>query len=110
MRGLERHSSQYTYDEEVSFKPMHDMGDSVLNRTPAVSYPRVADAVLRGIMEGLTEKGYTQEMAVSFITSKILRCELDGHLEDGLADFGRFYARTIAPAYFSDCKRYAEEI
>lgn len=110
MRGLERHSSQYTYDEEVFFKPLDNLEKSVLNRKPALEYPRVADAVLRGIMEGLIEKGYTKEMAVSFITSKILRCELDGHLEDGLADFGRFYARTIAPAYFDTCERYAEEI
>ena len=91
------------------FKPMHDLKDSILDRQPALEFPRVADAVLNGIFEGLIEQGYTEEMATCFITSSILRHELDGNLEEGLADFGKFYARTIAHSYRADCKRYAEE-
>jgi hypothetical protein len=92
------------------FKPFHDLNESILERQPALEYPRIADSVLRGIFEGLIEEGYTEDMATSFITSSILRHELDGNLEDGLADFGKFYARTIANSYRSDCKRYAEQI
>lgn len=91
------------------FKPLDDLSHSILDRQPAVSYPRVADAVLSGIYAGLLEQGYTEEMAVSFITSKILRYELDGNLEDGLADFGKFYAKTIAHSYRRDCEQYAQE-
>jgi len=92
------------------FKPLDDLNQSMLDRKPAFSYPRVADSVLRGIFEGLVSEGYTEEMATCFITSKILRCELDGNLEDGLADFGKFYAKMVANAYRQDCKKYAEEI
>jgi hypothetical protein len=91
------------------FKPMHDLNESILERQPALEYPRIADSVLRGIFEGLIEQGYTEEMATSFITSSILRHELDGNLEDGLANFGKFYAQTIANSYRDDCKRYAAE-
>lgn len=91
------------------FRPLDNLENSILDRQPALEFPRVADSVLRGIIEGLIEQGYTEEMAVCFITSKILRCELDGKLEDGLADFGRFYAKTVAPAYFETCERYARE-
>ena len=91
------------------FKPLDNLDQSILDRKPALSYPKIADSVLRGIFEGLMEQGYTEEMATSFITSSILRHELDGNLEDGLADFGKFYARTIAQSYRNDCKRYAEE-
>jgi hypothetical protein len=91
------------------FKPFHDLNESILERQPALEYPRIADSVLRGIFEGLIEEGYTEDMATSFITSSILRHELDGNLEEGLADFGKFYARTIANSYRGDCKRYTEQ-
>jgi hypothetical protein len=91
------------------FKPMHDLKDSILDRQPALEYPRVADSVLKGIFEGLIAEEYTEEMATCFITSSILRHELNGNLENGLRDFAKFYARTIANSYRADCKRYAEE-
>ena len=94
---------------EIYFKPLYNLDDSILNRQPALEFPRVADSVLSGIMEGLIEQGYSEKMAKCFITSKILRCELDGNLEDGLKNFGKFYAKTIAFSYYGDCERYAEE-
>ncbi len=93
----------------IYFKPLDDLSTSILDRKPALSYPRVADSVISGIIQGLIEQGYTEEMAETFITSKILRCELDGNLEDGLKDFGKFYAKTVAFSYFQDCERYAKE-
>ena len=91
------------------FKPMDNLDNSILNRKPALSYPRVADSIISGIIAGLMEYGYTEKMAVSFITSKILRCELDGKLEDALVNFGKFYGQTIAPIYFDKCEEYAKE-
>lgn len=91
------------------FKPLDDLNKSMLDRQPALEFPRVADSVISGIVEGLLERGYTEEMARCFITSKIFRCELDGTVEDGLRNFGKFYALAIAPTYYNDCKRYAEE-
>ena len=91
------------------FKPLDNLDNSILDRQPALSYPRVADSVISGIIAGLMERGYTEEMASSFITSKILRCELDGTLEDALFNFGKFYGQTIAPSYFDKCEQYAKE-
>jgi hypothetical protein len=91
------------------FKPLDNLDQSILDRKPALSYPKVADSVLRGIFEGLIEQGYTEEMATCFITSSILRHELDGNLEDGLADFGRFFAKMVANTYRQDCKKYADK-
>jgi len=90
------------------FKPLDDLSQSILDRQPALSYPRVADAILSGIFAGLLEQGYTEDMATSFITSKILRHELDGNLEDELENFGKFYAKTIAHSYRKDCEQYAK--
>jgi hypothetical protein len=89
------------------FKPMENLNDS--NRTPAISYPRIADSILSGIIAGLMERGYTENMASAFITSKILRCELDGKLEDALFNFAKFYGETIAPTYIDKCEQYAKE-
>ena len=91
------------------FKPLDNLDQSILDRKPALSYPKIADSVLRGIFEGLTEQGYTEEMATCFITSSILRHELDANLEDELANFGRFFAKMVASAYRQDCKKYAEK-
>jgi hypothetical protein len=49
-------------------------------------------------------------MAEAFITSKILRCELDGSWEDQLEKLGKKLAQKVAESYFSDCERWAEEI
>ena len=91
----------------IYFKPMGDM--LCMNRTPALSYPRIADSILSGILAGLMERGYTENMASAFITSKILRCELDGKLEDALFNFAKFYGETIAPTYIDKCEQYAKE-
>ena len=80
-----------------------------MNRTPALSYPRIADSILSGILAGLMERGYTEKMASAFITSQILRHELDGKLEDALHNFGKFYGETVAPIYFEKCHQYAKE-
>ena len=53
----------------IYFRPMGDMEG--MNRTPALSYPRVADSILSGILAGLMERGYTEKMASAFITSQI---------------------------------------
>jgi hypothetical protein len=89
------------------FKPLYELDDST--RIEALSYPRLADSIISGIVSGLIERGYSEVMAKTFITSKILRCELDGKLEDALLNFGKFYGETIAPIYFDTCKQYAEE-
>ena len=91
------------------FKPMDNLDNSTLNRQPAFSYPRVADSLISGIIAGLLERGYTEDMAKAFITSKILRCELDGKLEDALFNFGKFYGETVAPTYTDLCEQYSKE-
>lgn len=91
---------------EIYFKPLYE---SSIDRLPILEYRRVADNLLGGIVEGLMAQGYTQEMAVCFLSSKILRCELDGGLDGDLLKFGKRYAKKMADAYREDCKRYAEE-
>jgi hypothetical protein len=91
------------------FKPLHNLDESILDRQPAFSYPRIADSIINGIIAGLLERGYTEDMAKAFITSKILRHELDGTLADALFNFGKFYGETVAPIYSDTCKQYAEE-
>ena len=91
------------------FKPLDNLNTGSLNRIPALSYPKLADSIINGIIVGLKEKGYSEEMAISFITSSILRHELDEKLEDALFDFGNIYAQTVASIYFETCKNYAEE-
>jgi len=92
------------------FKPLYDLEQSLhITRIPALEYPRIADSIIHGIVAGLLERGYTEEMAKNFITSKILRHELDGKLEDALFNFGKFYGETVAPIYSDNCKQYAEE-
>lgn len=92
---------------EVYFKPLYE---STIDRLPILEYRRVADNLLGGIVEGLIEQGYTQEMAIFFLQSKIFRHELDGGLDTKLLEFGKDYARTIASSYYQDCKQYAEEV
>jgi hypothetical protein len=94
----------------IYFKPMDDLNLSKLERVSAYSFERVADSVLNGIQKGLIEKGYSEMMAEAFITSKILRCELDGSWEDQLEKLGKKLAQKVAESYFSDCERWAEEI
>ena len=94
----------------IYFKPMHDLNLSKLDRVSAYSFERVADAFLNGIQKGLIEKGYSEMMAEAFITSKILRCELDGSWEDQLEKLGKKLASKVADSYFSDCERWADEI
>lgn len=91
---------------EIYFKPLYE---SNIDRLPILEYRRVADNLLGGIVEGLIDQGYTQEMAICFLSSKILRCELDGGLDDDLLKFGKRYAKKMAESYRDDCKRYAEE-
>ena len=92
------------------FKPLFNIDEpACFERIPALSYPRIADSILDGIVSGLKGRGYTEEMIISFITSKILRCELDGQLEDALFNFGKFYGQTIAPIYFDKCEQTAKE-
>jgi hypothetical protein len=93
----------------IYFKPQHNLDDSKLNRVGAYSFERVADSVLNGIQKGLIEKGYSELMAEAFITSKILRCELDGGFEDQLEKLGKKLAQKVAESYFSDCERWADE-
>jgi hypothetical protein len=94
----------------IYFKPQHNLDDSKLNRVSAYSYERVADIVLNGIQKGLIEKGYTEMMAEAFVTSKILRYELDGSWEDQLEKLGKKLASKVAESYFSDCEKWADEI
>jgi hypothetical protein len=94
----------------IYFKPQSNLDDSTLDRVSAFSYARVADIFLNGIQNGLIEKGYTEMMAEAFITSKILRCELDGSWEDQLEKLGKKLASKVAESYFSDCERWADEI
>lgn len=91
---------------ELYFKPLYESG---LDRTPILEYNRVADNLLGGIVEGLIAEGYTEEMAKCFLSSKILRCELDGGLDNELLNFGKAWAKKLADDYKADCKRYAEE-
>ena len=92
--------------KEIYFKPLYESG---LERTTILEYNRVADCLLGGIVEGLMSQGYTEKMAICFLSSKILRCELDGGLDDSLLKFGKRYAKKMAESYRDDCKRYAEE-
>lgn len=91
---------------EILFKPLYQSG---LERTPILEYDRVADCLLSGIVEGLIAEGYTEEMAKCFLSSKILRCELDGGLDDDLLNFGKSWAKNLAESYKEHCTRYAEE-
>jgi len=92
------------------FKPLDDLDLSKLDRIPAYSYPAIADSVLRGIVKGLQAQGYSELMTQVFITSKILRSELDGSLEDKLEKLGKQLADKVADSYREDCERWAEEI
>lgn len=92
------------------FKPLDDLNLSKLDRIPAYSYPTIADSVLSGIVKGLKAHGYSELMTQVFITSKILRCELDGSLEDSLEKLGKKLADKVADSYRQDCERWAEEL
>ena len=88
---------------------MNDLNLSSSDRVSAYSFERVADSFLNGIQKGLIEQGYTELMAETFITSKILRCELDGNWQDQLEKLGKKLASKVAESYSSDCERWAEE-
>lgn len=84
--------------------------ESSLEREPICEYNRTADCLLGGIVEGLMARGYTEEMARAFLSSKIFRCELDGGLDEHLVNIGKHYGQTIAQTYFNDCERFAKEM
>ena len=92
------------------FKPMDDFNYGTLKRIPAFSYERLADCVLGGIIKELAKQGYTEEMIEVFITSKIMRCELDGWFEDVLEKAGKKLANKVGDSYKSDCAKWAEEV
>lgn len=92
--------------KEIYFKPLYESG---LERTPILEYNRVADCLLGGIVEGLISRGYTEEMAITFLSSKILRKELDGGLDDHFVSIGKQYGQTIAPTYRDDCEKWTTE-
>jgi len=94
----------------IYFKPLDDLNTSKLDRIPAYSYPTIADSVLRGLVKGLQAKGYSELMAEAFITSRILRCELDGSLADKLERLGKQLAEKVADSYREDCDRWSQEI
>jgi hypothetical protein len=91
------------------FRPQHDLAESKLGRIPAYSFERVADSFLLGIQNGLTNKGFSELEAECFITSKILRCELDGSWDDALEELGRKLAEKVAQSYLEDCRKWAHE-
>lgn len=92
--------------ENIYFKPLYE---SSIERKPIYEYNRVADCLLGGIVKGLMSRGYTQEMAITFLSSKILRCELDGGFDDHIVSIGKHYGQTIAPTYMDDCKKWTKE-
>jgi len=92
--------------ENLYFKPLYESG---IDREPILEYNRIADCLLGGIVQGLMSLGYTREMAITFLSSKILRHELDGGLDDHIVSIGKHYGQTIAPTYLKDCEQWTSE-